>query len=338
MRKPRLNWLDAWIGICVCLVIFGHAMLPGVPKWYNAIHSWIYSFHMAAFFFASGALVQYHYPKQSDNGNAYLDLIKKKLLRLGLPYLLLGATLTVAKGFFDNYPFVQILEVLGYLVYKPVSSAAIFLWYIYVLLFFYIVSPFICWKKLPRKITILIAAIIIHLSPINTDFFALHLIKKYLFFFCLGTMVWETRHITRKVPDSFFVFLGILFFLSSFHIINLPFIINALLAISTLNFLSRHIVNIKAFGKINKLFSLISRNSFDIYLFQMPCIVMLYYCLKLLLGAPSNPFWWIFFLLLIPVSIIGPLAIAAIIACAFTFFKKRINAWIEEYSRIRANS
>lgn len=333
MRKPRLNWLDAWIGICVCLVIFGHAMLPGVPQWYIDVHSWIYSFHMAAFFFASGALVQYHYPKKSSERNVYFGLIQKKLLRLGLPYLLLGSALTLAKGLFESYSFAQTWEMLGYLLYRPISSAAIFLWYIYVLLIFYILSPLICRGKLTRKIIVLSGAIIFYLIPINTDLFALHLIKKYLFFFCLGTITWPTRHILKKIPDSYFVFLSFLFLLNSLRIIDLPFIVNALLAIAALNLLSKHIINIKTLKKTNKLFALLSRNSLNIYLFQMPCIVTWYYFMKFLAGVISNTFWWIFFLSLLPVAIIGSLTIAVVIDFIVFFLKKHVSTLLAVNSK-----
>ena len=50
----RLLNFDIAKAICIILVVIGHYSPDGSPDWYKAIWSWIYSFHMPLFMFASG--------------------------------------------------------------------------------------------------------------------------------------------------------------------------------------------------------------------------------------------------------------------------------------------
>lgn len=51
---PRLVSFDIAKALCIILVAIGHYFPTDSPLWYVAFRSWIYSFHMPLFMFASG--------------------------------------------------------------------------------------------------------------------------------------------------------------------------------------------------------------------------------------------------------------------------------------------
>lgn len=61
----RIEWCDIYKGIMIILVVIGHAT--------GQFNSWIYQFHMAAFFFISGYSGRMAGKSQGD---AKSDLIK----------------------------------------------------------------------------------------------------------------------------------------------------------------------------------------------------------------------------------------------------------------------
>lgn len=90
MSIQRLEWVDVFKGIMITLVVIGHAT--------GYFNSWIYQFHMAAFFFISGYL-------SSIEKQNCLVLALKKVFTIFLPLF----TLSLA-GFLINY----IINRLGY--------------------------------------------------------------------------------------------------------------------------------------------------------------------------------------------------------------------------------
>ena len=74
-NKNRIEWLDIYKGIMIVLVVVGHAT--------SLFNSWIYQFHMAAFFFASG------YVFNIKNKNKSF-LVAKKICSVLLPFFLIS--------------------------------------------------------------------------------------------------------------------------------------------------------------------------------------------------------------------------------------------------------
>lgn len=71
-KGPRIAWIDIYKGIAICLVVVGHAT--------GAFNSYIYQFHMAAFFFISGYTA-------SKKDKSVLKTIWDAFYALLLPYL-----------------------------------------------------------------------------------------------------------------------------------------------------------------------------------------------------------------------------------------------------------
>ncbi|MCI8514225.1 MAG: acyltransferase [Lachnospiraceae bacterium] len=76
MTNPkRIEWIDVFKGILIILVVVGHAT--------GMFNGYIYQFHMAAFFFASGLTA-------NVRNKDFLQLIVEKFYRLMVPFYFLG--------------------------------------------------------------------------------------------------------------------------------------------------------------------------------------------------------------------------------------------------------
>lgn len=73
-KTKRIEWCDIYKGIMITLVVIGHAT--------GAFNSYIYQFHMAAFFFISG----YTSRLREDTNTTFIEQLFKKAYRLLVPY------------------------------------------------------------------------------------------------------------------------------------------------------------------------------------------------------------------------------------------------------------
>jgi Fucose 4-O-acetylase and related acetyltransferases len=106
--ESRIDWVDIFKGIMILLVVIGHAT--------GKFNPWIYQFHMAAFFLASGYLSTIE--KKND-----ISRILKKFMTLILPYLslgLLGILVNAVLDYFGYYNFLFGTDFLG--IGKSVSE------------------------------------------------------------------------------------------------------------------------------------------------------------------------------------------------------------------------
>lgn len=76
--SKRIDWADAFRGFLMLLIVYGHTASNG-----DALKHYVYSFHVAAFFFLSGFLF-------SKGGLSFRDFAKKKFCSLMIPYYLFG--------------------------------------------------------------------------------------------------------------------------------------------------------------------------------------------------------------------------------------------------------
>lgn len=132
--RPRLGWVDVFRGLAIGLVVVGHVLgglsvTTGIrdgaqiqPVW-----DWIYSFHMPAFFWASGLFVGRSYDRLGPR-----RFLWSKCAALLYPYFLwgiLGWAIFQVVGSYANYPKDRSPVVLLRLFWDPYSG----LWFLYVL-------------------------------------------------------------------------------------------------------------------------------------------------------------------------------------------------------------
>ena len=86
-RGERIAWIDIYKGLAICLVVIGHAT--------GLFNSYIYQFHMAAFFFISG------YVTQRGKRNT-LKTLWDRFYTLILPYLTVFLLMLFLEGVFSR--------------------------------------------------------------------------------------------------------------------------------------------------------------------------------------------------------------------------------------------
>ena len=90
----RIEWIDVFKGILIILVVVGHST--------GQFNSWIYQFHMAAFFLVSGYLCNL-------KGKNDLSIIIKKFLTLMVPVFSLGIMGVLFNALLNHYGVYEFL-------------------------------------------------------------------------------------------------------------------------------------------------------------------------------------------------------------------------------------
>lgn len=305
--KRRLFLVDVWITIALLFVILGHCSVSFAPPWYDALKTWIYSFHMGVFFFISGFLMHYT-KKPMINISDYFRLIGEKFKKFAIPFVILGILLSLIPLAQHHFSTKALRTALN-LFYRPTSSYVIFLWFIYVLFEFYLVTPLISHYYNSTIILFLLMAIWLSLGQINNKLFAIHLFSRHFIFLLLGIISAENINLLRRIPRLpvyaaaiFFLYLSIfhpgLFYPAS-GFLALPF----MLALSWIcaPLLRPH----------HTIIEHISRNCFGIYLYQMIAIQIL---AKLFTHLPTpSRLFPLFLILTIPTAIVFSLAVIRIL-------------------------
>ena len=135
--KDRIEFLDIAKAICIVLVVLGHLNPVPEPQAWAAFVKVIYSFHMPLFLFVCGFLFNGSY----RNRNSF-SFISRKFKHLMLPYFgasvfIIGVKL-LAQMFVSVKNPVSPVDFLT-MFYRP--SAAIHLWFIWVLMILYLLAP-----------------------------------------------------------------------------------------------------------------------------------------------------------------------------------------------------
>lgn len=135
--KEREKWIDLAKGIAILLVVFGHVNLgfkenntfPQIQSIIENINFTIYSFHMPLFFSISGYL--YSKTVILNSFSSYKKNIKRKIISLGVPYIVFSILYCFAKVIFSSYTAkkVKLNAILGIFV-TPIE----FFWYLYAII------------------------------------------------------------------------------------------------------------------------------------------------------------------------------------------------------------
>jgi fucose 4-O-acetylase-like acetyltransferase len=200
----RLLEIDAAKGVAISLVVLGHIVardyFPLGNNWWHAANFRLYSFHMAFFFFISGYV--FFLTRPEDWGAR----TRKSVGRLVPSYLLLAVIVYVAKLIAVHVlPVDRKVGSLGDEVWLmlayPTSGFASFLWFIITLLSLYALMALLAtWIK-HHFWMVLAVAFVLHVLSVTgnvTEFFAVHQLTRYWFFFLLGGLC--LRHRDALLP------------------------------------------------------------------------------------------------------------------------------------------
>ena len=307
IHKKRLFLVDVWIAISLLFVILGHCSTRFAPPWYDTLKQWIYSFHMGAFFFISGFLMHYT-RKPMKNLSDYFQLIKDKFRKFALPFIILGILLSLIPLLQHHFSAKALHTALN-LFYRPTASYVIFLWFIYVLFEFYLITPVISRFYNPAIVIFLLLAIGLSFCHVSTNLFAIHLFSRHFIFLLLGIIAADNIDVLRGISRFPAYVLAIYFlYLSIFHsglfypasgFLALAFILALSYTCVPLLLSYRHIVEH------------ISKNCFGIYLYQMIAIQIL----ARLFAFLPNPtkLFPLFLILSIPTAILFSLTVIKVL-------------------------
>lgn len=190
--RERLVVIDMMVGLAMVLVVLGHMSVGFEPRWYSeGLHLWIYTFHMEMFVFLSAFLIRYTY-KGVHSLLEYGQYIWRKFKKFFLWFLIIGMAVSllacVVKGYDCNGRYLW--ESLKTMLVYPRHSEAAFLWYIYVLFGFYIISPL--FFKPPQWVRVLLCVGALLLTMVNgSTLLCSHEFCQYTFFYCLGVLCAE---------------------------------------------------------------------------------------------------------------------------------------------------
>ncbi len=278
----EFNYLRA---IGIILVVLGHSF-PYIDSiennFFRYVHSLIYSFHMPLFIMISGFFA--YKSLNIKSFKEYKSFIFNKFKRLMVPYFLISALTIPIKlllNKFSERPLV-LSEIMKDILLYPWNNPIIFFWYIYVLFLIFLIAPIIF--KINKYIVLLIFTLLSILPLEGVHIFGISTIFKYSIFFFLGVYINEIylnkRNSIINKPINilnmliFVIIPYIIFFMNlniisleksliSSMIINLFWIFKGPLGIYVSFTLSVFIYRLKI---LNKMFNLLSKYSFDIYL------------------------------------------------------------------------
>lgn len=196
--NDRERWPDFCKGFAIIIVVIGHAIgyvsLSGGDTGsielsiLFSIDKWIYSFHMALFFFVSGYLQRLTEKKEYNWEN-----IKKRLLSILGPYIVFSIVFWLFKkvfaGSISNPVSLRDLLFIGIF---PLSD----LWFLYALAVFFILRVAVVYLKINENV-IFFAAILLSLISMSLEWSgligntAIPRICKYLSFYFGGAVFQE---------------------------------------------------------------------------------------------------------------------------------------------------
>lgn len=190
--KPRLVAVDLMVGLAMLLVVMGHMSVGVEPEWYaHGMLQWIYSFHMELFVFLSAFLIRYSY-KGVHSPLEYGKYIWRKFKKFFLWFLVIGMGVAILVPLFrhESLTAERLWNSFRTLLLYPRYSEASFLWYIYILFGFYLVSPLFFALPQVGRVICCIAAMFLAMIE-GGQMFCAYDFCDYTFFYCLGVLCAE---------------------------------------------------------------------------------------------------------------------------------------------------
>lgn len=325
-ERSRLVSVDMMVGLAMIFVVLGHHTFDFSPRWYSrGVHEWIYMFHMEVFMFLSAFLIRYSY-KGVSSVKQYLQYVGRKFVKFFIPFLFIGLAVALSRsyamGLDMNLMWPTTTMALKTLVLYPMWSDASFLWYIYVLFGFYVISPLVIAMPRMVKMILCVASLALQLLPAG-HLLGSFLFCKYTFFYLLGILCGEGVEEFRSIKTWVWGLLSIPFVVWSVLVLVARIgggidyewllvapwqyhVVEPCIAIPFFYFFARLVGEI---GWVNNILTSISENCFWIYLLQMFVIWACVYAMQI--SGLQCPFV-IFMLISVVLAIAVPIAIQKI--------------------------
>jgi len=307
MSDQRFVNIDRTAGLAIILVVFGHMYFPEMMKtpWYVTAREFVYKIHMPLFIFLSGFIAFLSASKVSfKSASDYWTFIGRKAKKFIPAYLFFGFLAVVIDMIFRGKSFQDIIPALNAMVLYPIKGSAGFIWYLYVLFGFYLITPLLLRVNKSVLITIFILGFLLTFVPLPPHFSA-NLFGRYFFFFLGGGLLYlYYGNLLGLIGKYGWIFL-ILFMLAAvidFTGRPLPLQLLSILFIPGMLYLT----SLNWPDMISSLISYIGRGSFAIYLFDSLVLNILF----IVISKTVTPFPASFFVVIgLVVGITIPLGI-----------------------------
>lgn len=308
------------VGMAMILVVMGHLSVGFEPEWYSqGLHNWIYSFHMEMFLFLSAFLIRYTY-KGVGTIVEYAKYVWRKFKKFFLWFLVIGIGVALLACIVKDTPLTKdyILHSLRNLLLYPRWSEASFLWYIYILFGYYLISPL--FFRLPQIVKALCCIGAMFLAMVDGGpMLAAHEFCQYTFFYCLGVLCAEWIDEIRNTKVWLWGLVSVPFLIFSYWVFTEGRQIgfqypqlgwwSIVTGTAALPFFYLLAMAIKKIKPICVTLTAVSRNCYWIYLFQM---FIIWGCARQVHSAIHSgtiPFW-LFFIITITLAVAIPIALA----------------------------
>lgn len=278
MQRQRELWVDYTKMFACILVVLGH-LLQGLSKaniqWnnnlYNYINSFIYIFHMPLFMCLSGYLYK-KYTKIKD-WKGYFIFIKKKLINLGIPYIIFYLSYVLINIMFSNSVNSQkgVQDILNILT-NPIAPY----WFLYALFFIFLIIPLLERIFKNNSNTVLGVSIFLHCIRVflYTNIYCIDIVLEYLVYFYIGVFLADKireHYSTRNtiIITISFVIISLLYCITlEKHIINNKIMILFKFLLATMGIIAsiQAFKNFTKYIEKSKILNMISKNTFPIYL------------------------------------------------------------------------
>lgn len=194
-NDKKIVWLlilQAW---AMLWVVIGHAgpanTLKEYPNWATILWNFAYSFHMQLFIMISGFL--FYLTRINNEKWTYLPMLKEKLVRFGIPFVVFTSFAMVIKSVFSSQveraTTISFSEFFHAILY-PYDGPMREFWFLGVIMWLFALYPVwkIALKNFPSKvITSVIVLVMFFISP-ETNFLAIHHTFIHISFFWWGIL------------------------------------------------------------------------------------------------------------------------------------------------------
>lgn len=267
--KLHFSEIDICRGIGILLVVLGHSLKQtGTDNSvFDLLIFLIYAFHMPLFFFLSGFVATKILDLTTQSSK--LDYIKKRAVRLLIPYFFIGVLYMPLKYFLSRYslkPYDFSSAWKLFLGDNPNTA----LWFLYIL---FIISC-LCTLVLTRKNLRMLLAFSFILSLASYSFSLPSKTIRYLFFFILGIFVRTEYPVIRAAlkKNATLLISILLYALSSFLLyryhVSALYMLTSLAGTCACLSLSLLIADQK--GAVQNCLSFLGEYSMDIYILSEP--------------------------------------------------------------------
>ena len=315
--SKRLNFIIVLYALGIILVVFGHSHYSSgdYSAVYNLINEFIYLFHMPLFFWIAGFLFLNSSSYNSETRwEDYYKWIRKKALRLLVPYFFLSLLFVFPKYYLENGSFNGIGIALLHSIYIPRQSVWGHFWFLPVLFIIYLIFGLFKMvltskTEIPITLVSLILGIAFYFMPFESELFGLADLKCFTVYFIIGmasNLVYR-RSIVPKILSNCWISLGIAiviltggFLIYLYSDNQVVLFIDSILLIFSIVAFSNCMKNIR-------LLYFIGNNNYTIYLYSWIFQSFVMYGLGKI-GAP----WYIAFMTMFIVGLGLPLIIVLI--------------------------